>query len=176
MVGIKHLCWLSLVLILAGTGTARAEERPTDPYTGEVITWDIHGVGEEELAEFVDRAKKFFAEANQTQINVKECSFDGVKKLPQIEKAISDIASVLDETDPLTIIMAFSGDPVTVINPFIELIDNLENEVEKAKTQISSKLSLIGEDGAGGEDSGRYDAELKCILANKSKLEGMVNV
>ena len=50
MVGIKHLCWLSLVLILAGTGTARAEERPTDPYTGEVITWDIHGVGEEELA------------------------------------------------------------------------------------------------------------------------------
>ena len=50
MVGIKHLCWLSLVLILAGTGTARAEERPTDPYTGELITWDIHGVGEEELA------------------------------------------------------------------------------------------------------------------------------
>ncbi|SCY77626.1 AAA domain-containing protein [Lachnospiraceae bacterium XBB2008] len=132
-------------------------------------------VGEEELAEFVDRAKKFFAEANQTQINVKECSFDGVKKLPQIEKAISDIASVLDETDPLTIIMAFSGDPVTVINPLIELIDNLENEVEKAKTQISSKLSLIGGDSAGGEDSGRYDAELKCILANKSKLEGMVN-
>ena len=50
MVRIKYICWLALVLVLTAAGTAEAEERPTDPYTGEVITWDITGAGEEELA------------------------------------------------------------------------------------------------------------------------------
>ena len=39
---------MALVLVLTAAGTAEAEERPTDPYTGEVITWDITGAGEEE--------------------------------------------------------------------------------------------------------------------------------
>ena len=31
-----------MVLALVAAGTVRAdEERPTDPYTGEVITWDV---------------------------------------------------------------------------------------------------------------------------------------
>ena len=50
-----------------------------------------------------------------------------------LEKAISDIAAVLDEDDPLTIIMAFSGDPVTTINRLINVIDALETEIAKAK-------------------------------------------
>ena len=50
MVRIKYICWLALVLVLTAAGTAEAEERPTDPYTGEVITWDITGAGEEEMA------------------------------------------------------------------------------------------------------------------------------
>ena len=50
MVRIKKVWWLSLVLVLIAAGTAEAEERPTDPYTGEEITWDLNGAGEEELA------------------------------------------------------------------------------------------------------------------------------
>ena len=55
------------------------------------------------------------------------------------EKAISDIAAVLDEDDPLTIIMAFSGDPVTTINRLINVIDALETEIAKAKQSLQIK-------------------------------------
>ena len=64
-------------------------------------------VGEEELSEFVNRIKKFYEAANNAQVNVKEISLDGIKKLNPIAKAISDIATVIDEKDPLTILMAF---------------------------------------------------------------------
>ena len=41
----------TMILALVAAGTVREdEERPTDPYTGEVITWDINGNGEEEGA------------------------------------------------------------------------------------------------------------------------------
>ena len=131
-------------------------------------------VGEEELSEFVDRAKKFFEEANKTQINVKECRLEGEKKLSTFAKAISDISSVLDEKDPLTILMAFSGDPIEKVKPLLEFIDNLENEVLKAKNQIVSKKSgLAGVDGA--EEDERYIEEKKNIVEYKEKLERMVN-
>lgn len=131
-------------------------------------------IGEEELAEFVNRAKQFFEEANKTQINVKECRLEGEKKLPTLAKAISDISSVLDEKDPLTIIMAFAGDPIATIKPLLEFIDSLENEVQKAKNQIAIKKSgLIGVDGV--EEDERYIEEKKSIAEYKEKLERMVN-
>ena len=132
-------------------------------------------IGEEELAEFVDRAKRFFEEANKTQINVKECRLEGEKKLPTLAKAISDISSVLDEKDPLTILMAFSGDPIATIKPLLEFIDNLENEILKAKNQIASKKSgLVGLDGI--EEDEHYIEEKKNIVEYKEKLKRMVNV
>jgi hypothetical protein len=132
-------------------------------------------IGEEELAEFVDRAKRFFEEANKTQINVKECRLEGEKKLPTLAKAISDISSVLDEKDPLTILMAFSGDPIATIKPLLEFIHNLENEILKAKNQIASKKSgLVGLDGI--EEDEHYIEEKKNIVEYKEKLKRMVNV
>ena len=68
----------------------------------------------------------FFEEANKTQINVKECRLEGEKKLHTLAKAISDISSVLDENDPLTILMAFAGDPISTIKPLLEFIDSLK--------------------------------------------------
>ena len=131
-------------------------------------------IGEDELTEFVDRAKRFFEEANKTQINVKECRLEGEKKLPTLAKAISDISSVLDEKDPLTILMAFAGDPISTIKPLLEFIDSLENEVQKAKNHIAIKKSgLMGFDGV--EEAEHYVEEKKNIVEYKEKLERMVN-
>lgn len=132
-------------------------------------------VGEEELSTFTERVKKFYEEANKSQVNVKEVSLDGIKRTAQIEKAISDIASVLDENDPLTIIMAFSGDPILTLKPLVEIIENIEKEVVKANNILNTKRASLETDGA--EDSGeyRYSEELKNIQENKLKLEGMAN-
>ena len=91
---------------------------------------------------------------------MKEISLDGIKKVSILEKAISDIAAVLDEDDPLTIIMAFSGDPVTTIKPLIDIIDALETVITKANTIIANKKS----------------AELESINKSRQKIEGMVKV
>lgn len=133
-------------------------------------------IGEDELTEFIFRVKKFYEEANKAQINVKEISLDGIKKVSILEKAISDIAAVLDENDPLTIIMAFSGDPVTTIKPLIDIIDALETEIAKANTIIANKKAALGPDGEDFFDNNRYFAELESINKSRQKIEGMVKV
>ena len=133
-------------------------------------------IGEDELTEFISRVKKFYEEANKAQVNVKEISLDGIKKVSILEKAISDIAAVLDEDDPLTIIMAFSGDPVTTINRLINVIDALETEIAKAKTIIANKKAALGPDGEDSADNNRYSAELVSINQSRQKIEGMVKV
>ena len=81
---------------------------------------------------------------------------------------------MLDEKDQLTILMAFSGDPIATIKPLLEFIDSLENEVLKAKNQIMSKKSgLVGLDGTEVDE--RYIEEKKNIVEYKEKLERMVN-
>lgn len=133
-------------------------------------------IGEYELTEFISRVKKFYEEANKAQVNVKEISLDGIKKVSILEKAISDIAAVLDEDDPLTIIMAFSGDPVTTIKPLIDIIDALETEIAKANTIIANKKAALGPDGEDSVDNNRYSAELVSINQSRQKIEGMVKV
>lgn len=133
-------------------------------------------IGEDELKEFISRVKKFYDEANKAQVNVKEISLDGIKKVSIIEKAISDIVAVLEEDDPLTIIMAFSGDPVTAIKPLLDIIDALESVIEKANMIIANKRAALGPDGEDSCDNNRYSAELGSINKSRQKLEGMVRV
>ena len=133
-------------------------------------------IGEDELTEFISRVKKFYEEANKAQINVKEISLDGIKKVSILEKAISDIAAVLDEEDPLTIIMAFSGDPVTTIKPLIDIIDTIETEIAKANALIANKKAALGPDGVESVDNNRYSAELESINKSRQKIEGIEKV
>ena len=139
-------------------------------------TFGDNEIGEDELTEFISRVKKFYEEANKAQVNVKEISLDGIKKVSILEKAISDIAAVLDEDDPLTIIMAFSGDPVTTIKPLIDIIDALETVIAKANTIIANKKAALGPDGVDSVDNNRYSAELESINKSRQKIEGMVKV
>ena len=133
-------------------------------------------VGEDEITEFIARVKKFYEAANKAQVNVKEISLDGIKKVSTLEKAIADISAVLDETDPLNVIMAFSGDPVTVIKPFIDIIDAVETEMTKAKNQISSRMAELGFDSENDNNQNKYAEEMKCIKSNRDSVERLVNI
>ena len=130
-------------------------------------------VDETIISEFVTRVKKFYDAANSAQVNVKEISLEPLKKTANLEKAILDIANAMEEEDPLNIIMAFSGDPVSVITPFVDIITNLEAEVEKANLQIKTKLDA---DGGNSESENRYKTEQEVISQCKEKIERMVNV
>lgn len=130
----------------------------------------------DEIVEFTSRIKKFYEEANKAQVNVKEVSLDGLKKVASIEKAIGDISSVMNEEDPLTILMAFAGDPVSVIKPLIEVIEKVEVEVTKAKAQIETKMDALGIEGFESDKNDRYANELSKIASCKEQIGRMVTV
>ncbi|WP_097006577.1 ATP-binding protein [Lacrimispora amygdalina] len=128
------------------------------------------------ISEFAERVKKFYEAANSAQVNVKEISLDSLKKTANLEKAISDIANAMEEDDPLNIIMAFSGDPVSVISSFVDIIINVKADVDKANLQIKTKLEALGADGGYVESENRYKGEQEVISQCKEKIERMVNV
>ena len=147
---------------------------------GRKILQDIYAafgddeVGEEELTEFIARINKFYEEANKAMINVKERSLDSIKDVNKLQKAIENIDSVMDENDPLAIIMAFSGDPLSALKPLLEVVNSLDEEIKKANSQIEKKNESIGSDFEEDELTDRYEAELESIKASKAKLERMV--
>ena len=129
--------------------------------------FDDDEVEEEDIDALLTKVNQFYKEIDETQINIKAVAVDGVKKaIKQIAKAIGDITKVLDEDDPLTILMAFSGDPVGVIQPLIELIKQVEKDISEANKQISSRKSLLGNSETDEESGTHYKTELSVIASD----------
>lgn len=129
--------------------------------------FDDDEVEEEDIDTLLMKVNQFYKEIDKTQINIKAFAIDGVKKaIKQIAKAIGDITRVLDEDDPLTILMAFSGDPVGVIQPLIELIKQVEKDISETNKQISSRKSLLGNIKTDEESGTHYKTELSVIASD----------
>lgn len=86
--------------------TARKAMQPVyDCFDDEVEETDIRNL--------ISEINNFYDEINATQINIKAVSTENIKrKIKKITKAIREINKVIDEKDPLTILMAFSDDPI----------------------------------------------------------------
>lgn len=131
-------------------------------------------IGDDEISEFISRIQKFYSEANKAQVNVREISLDGLKNIATMSKAINDISNVLDDDDPLSIIMAFSSDPLTVLKPLVDTIEAIEIEVNKANMQIKAKEDALKTSMDFSDDENRYAEEINCINTCKEKIGRMV--
>lgn len=69
---------------------------------------------------------------------------------------ISDISDVLDEEDPLNVIMTFSGDPISDIQPLIAYFKQLETDMEKVDKQLATRKAALGDMGEIDNSSSRY--------------------
>ena len=116
------------------------------------------------ITELVSRVKLFYEEINKTQINIPVVSTDRVNKTAiQIEKALHDISEVLDEDDLLSTIMTFSGDPVSTLNPLIELLEQLDKDVAKVEKEIAKRKLTVSDPADETDVLNRYQLELKSI-------------
>jgi len=121
-------------------------------------------IDEDDISEFVAKAKSFYEEINKTQINIQVVSVDKVnKKGIQIAKAISDISEILDNNDSLSIIMTFSGDPVSTLKPLIELIEQVDKDIEKVKNVITRRKQQVSNLTEKLDFLDRYQMEQKSI-------------
>ena len=126
--------------------------------------FDDDDVEEDDLSAFLTKVNQFYKEIDDTQINIKTASTNSVKKgLKQIAKAISDISRVLDEDDSLTVLMAFSGDPIGVIQPLLTLINQVSSDINEAEKQIAIRKNNLGSSGSVEEDENHYREELMVI-------------
>lgn len=126
--------------------------------------FDDDDIEEEDIGAFLTKVNQFYKEIDDTQINIKTTSTDSVKKgLKQIAKAVGDITKVLDEDDPLTILMAFSGDPIGIIQPLLDLINQVSRDSIEAEKQIIIRKNNLGEAGFCDDDETHYREEISVI-------------
>lgn len=135
--------------------------------------FDDDEIEDEDIEAFLDKIAKFYKEIDDTQINnIKSVSLESVKKsAKQITKAISDIGSVIDEDDPLTIIMAFSGDPIGILQPLLTLINQVEHDVAEVDKQLAIRKTNLGVVDGEPDESERYQEEIIKIDQNERILE-----
>lgn len=126
--------------------------------------FDDDDIEEEDINAFLTKVNQFYKEIDDTQINIKTASTDNVKKgLKQIAKAVGDITRVLDEDDPLTILMAFSGDPIGSIQPLLILINQVSGDSIEADKQITIRKNNLGGVGFGHDNETHYREEISVI-------------
>ena len=129
--------------------------------------FDDDDIEEEDIDAFLTKVNQFYKEIDNTQINIRTASTDTVKKgIKQVAKAIGDITRVLDEDDPLTILMAFSGDPIGNIQSLLALITQVSGDINEAEKQIVIRKNNLGGSGSGDDDENHYRDEISVIKSD----------
>ena len=124
-------------------------------------------IDEDDIQDLLDTTKTFYAEINSTQINIQIPSIDLVKKtMKQTAKAISDIGQILSEEDTLNILMTFSGDPISTLQPLIDLLQTLDGDMEKLDQRLTNRRNSLGIVGENVEINNQYQKENEKILAD----------
>ena len=92
--------------------------------------------------------------------------------MKQIFKAYKDIQSVLDSDDMLSILMAFSGDPIASLMVLTTLLTKVDEGIEKANNQIAFRLSQFGDSTLDADETNPYVDSLNAIDKAKALWEG----
>ena len=145
---------------------ARAEVSNALPVMQRIYGYfDSDEIEEEDVFQLATKAKDFYTEINNAMLPIAFYQTDAVKKAAkQIAKAINDIGEVIDEEDSLTIIMAFSSDPLSDLQPLSDLFNRLEEDFAKVDKQLEIRRSALGDVIGSDGQSGKY-AEEKAALA-----------
>lgn len=130
---------------------------------------DDETMEEDDLLMLAERVKAFYDEANRTQFSVAFFSTDPVKKgAKQIAKALSDVGGALEEKDPLAVLLAFSGDPLTALKPLLDLFERLEADFKKIDAEMAKRRASLGGEDSEEHSAARYEKELQKLEEGRS--------
>lgn len=131
-------------------------------------------IEEDDINDFVETTGQFYAEANNSRINIQAITqqIDAVKKTAkQIAKAIRLVEDAREATDALTILLAFSGDPISRLIPFQELLKRVKSTAQTVQTKVAERMAALGETDSAISATDRYYAENVVISKWKEFLE-----
>lgn len=134
---------------------------------------DWEEIEEDDIIDLASQAKVFYQEVNNAQINIQVYSTESVTKgAKQIAKAYNDICSVLEEKDALSILMAFSTDPMAKLKPLVELLDRLDADIEKVDVFVTKRMEPFVNANGNIESDNPYAEELTLISKCIAEIEG----
>lgn len=131
-------------------------------------------IEEDDINDFVETTGQFYAEANNSRINIQAITqqIDAVKKTAkQIAKAIRLVEDAREATDALTILLAFSGDPISRLIPFQELLKRVKSTAQTVQTKVAERMAALDETDSAISATDRYYAENMVISKWKEFLE-----
>lgn len=131
-------------------------------------------IEEDDINDFVETTGQFYAEANNSRINIQAITqqIDAVKKTAkQIAKAIRLVEDAREATDALTILLAFSSDPISRLIPFQELLKRVKSTAQTVQTKVAERMAALGETDSAISAADRYCAENMVISKWKEFLE-----
>ena len=76
-----------------------------------------------------------------------------------------------EATDALTILLAFSGDPISRLIPFQELLKRVKSTAQTVQTKVAERMAALGETDSAISTTDRYYAENMVISKWKEFLE-----
>ena len=155
----------------------KAEVEKSKPLMAQIATafqLDEDELLEEDMIdELVADVSRFYNEVNNNQVNIQIIPIEPVKKaVKQIVKAYKDIQSISDSDDMLSILMAFSGDPIASLMVLTTLLTKVDEGIEKANNQIAFRLSQFGDSTLDADETNPYVDSLNAIDKAKALWEG----
>ena len=131
-------------------------------------------IEEDDINDFVETTGQFYAEANNSRINIQAITqqIDAIKKTAkQIAKATRLVEDAREATDALTILLTFSGDPISRLIPFQELLKRVKSTAQTVQTKVAERMAALGETDSAISATDRYYAENVVISKWKEFLE-----
>lgn len=128
---------------------------------------------EDLLLELVNESTRFYNAVNNNQINIQFYSPTDVKKAAkQIVKAYKDISGINGADDHLSVLMAFSGDPIASLQILTNFLNHLDKSLERANSLITERLSRFDDFSARENDNSPYAEAIGNIEKAKALWEG----
>ena len=128
---------------------------------------------EDMLDDLSDNITRFYNEANNNKIGIHFNSANDIKNnAKKIVKAYKQICDVLDSKDNLSVLMAFSDDPISSLRILTVLLDKLNEGLENANAIIANRLSQLNLQSSTENVKSPYVNALEEIRSVKSLWKG----
>ena len=103
-------------------------------------------VEEDDITDLTSAAERFYNKVNEVQFNIgiADCSY--VKQnANHIANAIKNIKTILDSDSKVEMLVLMSKDPCLTVNPLVELLQKLDQDLIKANQNIEFKKAELGD-------------------------------
>lgn len=119
---------------------------------------------EEEINALIDAVDDYFSKANKAQINVTVISYDTVKKnKSKIRKALETLNTIDFSADYMDQLLAFASDPISDLEPLIELLKQLDKVTLNGENKINNKMAIINSSSVETQIEQRINGQKKIL-------------